>query len=910
VVWFAVLRRGLALGGFRGVGVLGLLGLDGGAVPRGPATAERRPLGPLVLPAFALLLLVLPYLPVLADVFPALQVLAGPARYVVWLVVGSQLLWVIWQRRLVNVDWLRRFSLPQLAVGAGAATALITGAVAIRLMDSPVYPGGDEPHYLVIAQSLWRDGDLKIENNHDRGDYYEYFSQQLDPHYLTRGSDGEIYSIHPVGMPVLITPIYGIGGYPAVLVFFIAMASCAAGVMWYATTRITNAPGAATFAWASVVATAPFLFNSFAVYPEIPAALAVAIAFNGIAVSTSSRVRRWVGVGVACAVLPWLSTKYAPMSAALVAVGLGRILFPGATGAMSAAGAGAADAGAPGAGTPGAPRAGALAALKAQPGNALAVVIPYALSLAAWFYFFYAFWGVPLPQAPYGALVQTSVRYLTFGAPGLLFDQEYGLLPYAPVYILAATGLWHMVRLDAESRRRAVEIIIVFAALVGTVGAFRIWWGGSAAPGRPVTSGLLLLAVPMAVAFREAAAGSAQRAAQHLLLWASIGLAGVVALAQQGLLLANDRDGTSMLLEYLSPRWPAWTVPPSFIYHEAPTAWFHSLLWLALAGVSAWAIRQIRLALPGAASLAALLLTAASLLVAALVMPRLPLLPAWPSIDVRARPRLPLLDEFDTIARPIAIEYTPMDVTPPGAVLTRASVMVEPQSRRPPQPIRVLHNGRFSLPAGTYRIEVEWSGTRPSETLALQIGRTGDPMMTWQVEAEANTVWTTEITIPVDAPFVGLRGTRDLERVIRRIHLVPLSIVNASERLRGPAVIAASQSGPASLFYYDLNAAPEGNGFWVLGARTTRVTIARPSSAAPLTLRVHSGPIANRLQVSTFGSTNTTTLEPDAPVDVEVPVKDDVITLELRTDSAFVPAELDAAATDDRALGVWVEVIK
>ena len=37
---------------------------------------------------------------------------------------------------------------------------------AARLTGTVLYPAGDEPHYLVIAQSLWRDGDLKIENNH------------------------------------------------------------------------------------------------------------------------------------------------------------------------------------------------------------------------------------------------------------------------------------------------------------------------------------------------------------------------------------------------------------------------------------------------------------------------------------------------------------------------------------------------------------------------------------------------------------------------------------------------------------------------------------------------------------------------------------------------------------------------
>ena len=89
-----------------------------------------------------------------------------------------------------------------------------------------------------------------------------------------------------------------------------------------------------------------------------------------------------------------------------------------------------------------------------------AIVALYAISLAAWFAFFYAIWGTPLPMAPYGSLVQTTPLNLRFGAPGLLFDQEYGLLAYAPVYILAATGLYQMWRAGGELRRQAIEITV------------------------------------------------------------------------------------------------------------------------------------------------------------------------------------------------------------------------------------------------------------------------------------------------------------------------------------------------------------------------------------------------------------------------------------------------------------------
>jgi hypothetical protein len=237
--------------------------------------------------------------------------------------------------------------------------------------------------------------------------------------------------------------------------------------------------------------------------------------------------------------------------------------------------------------------------------------------------------------------------------------------------------------------------------------------------------------------------------------------------------------------------------------------------------------------------------------------------------------------------------------------------MVLPQVRKQPQPIRVLHNGRFSLPAGRYRIEIDWNGSRQGEVIGLQIGRTGDPLTSWTVDAQPGQRWSAEFITPVDAPFVGLRGSAEIERAIERIRLVPLAVTNAGERLRGPAVIAASQSGPAALFYYDLNASPERAGFWVLGARQARVTISRSGAAGPLVLRVHSGPVPNRLHITTFGWRKSVDLEPEAPAEIEVPLADGhLITLEFASDVAFVPRELDAASTDTRPLGVWVEVVR
>lgn len=886
VVRFAMLPPWQALLGFVCLAALVLVGIDHLNAPRGTSTTRRPRLGELVLPLMALAVLVVPFFPVVPDHWPVFQALAGPLGAVVWLSVAGLQLWTLWQSRLFAQPWLERLTLARITVVIWITTAVLAALAAARLTGTPIFPSGDEPHYLVIAQSLWRDGDLKIENNHTRGDYREYFHRDLEPHYLTRGADSEIYSIHPVGLPAMMAPVYGLGGYQAVVLVLILMGATAAAIAWWWTMAVVNTAGAATFAWAAIAGSAPFLFNTFTVYPEIAAALAVMIALvTTVRTSlTKAGIARWLAVGVACAALPWLSTKYAPMSAALVLVALGRLMG----------------------------KSGPAPLLRNA--RAWAVVGPYGASLAAWFAFFYAIWGIPLPMAPYGALVQTSPLNLVFGAPGLFFDQEYGLLAFAPVYVLAATGLYQMWRAGGESRRQAVEIVLVFGALLATVGAFRIWWGGTSAPARPLASGLLLLAVPIATAFLAAPVGSARRAAQHLLLWISVGIAITLALAQDGFLINNGRDGTSSLLEYWSPRWELWTLAPTFILHEAAIAWVHSLWWLAVAGGAGWLLSRSGTTKPGAAALVAVTTLSGALLMISATLPFLPAGGPMPLVDLGARSRLSTLDGFDARVRPAAIIYDPLRKVDAAAVLPEVRLGVKPQQRVDSQPIRVIHNGRFSLPAGAYGIAVTFGDQVSAQPtpLSLQVGRVGPPLQTWMLQPKAGETWHASMWLALDAGFVGFRGPLEMERAITSITLTPTSVVDVGARPRLGEVLSAASYQNVMFYFHNEQMYPEPNGFWTVGNRSAEVTVAvAPDRTTPVVLRIHGGAQANNATITTFGWRRQLALVPGDAAEVELPVvAGGVIPLTISTDNGFAPRQIDPASKDPRFLGIWVEVLE
>ncbi len=838
--------------------ILGVVGVVAARARRDPDVA---------LPLCALGVLALPYLPWLPDRLPILAVAAGPARDLLWLVV----FWLVVVSLIQNRDLsaLRfRLGASSLPLVIFVTSAIVFGTVAWRLTDTPLYPGGDEPHYLVITQSLLRDGDLKIENNHQREDYRAYFKRSLKPDFLTRGVDGEIYSIHPVGLPILAVPAFALGGYHGTVAMLVVMAAFAAVLLWQLARATTGSASAATFAWASAALTTPFLFNSFSVYPEIPAALAVMLA---IAWRPESAVSRVMFVrGVAIAALPWLSTKYAPMAAAVTIVALVRAQW----------------------------NVRAMATL----------LSPIAVSFAGWFAFFFWIWGTVSPSAPYGSQEPMTLGYLAHGGPGLLFDQEYGVMVCAPILAVAIAGLAQMLRSGGVRARRALEVMFIFGALLTTVGAFHVWWGGSASPGRPVASGVLLLGVPIASFFASADRRPSARAVCHVLLAVSLAIACALAVVQDGALLHNDRDGRSAFLEWASPFWPLWSTFPSFIAGPVAAAIGRTLAWLALGAGVAWLIAVRRPRGFGAAALTTLVLGSSG----AVVLASLAASPFEPAPETRAR--VTLLDRFDLGRRPMALLYDPLSRISGADALSRVMLVARPGLRTAPQPIDLLWNARFALPAGEYVVRLRRSDTasRVDTSLALQIGRAGGPVERWGVTGPT---WEHRFVLPIDAVLVGFVATPDLVKTDGELRITPVRVVDEGKRVARPPIISAARYGAVTAFFHDDVGAAEPHGFWTRGHLNAQVTYVKSAdSAATILVGVRCGPVANHVTLATPGWEERLAIEAGAERTVAIPtiVEPDlgvrIAAVDITVQDGFVPAEVDRASTDRRFLGCWIDM--
>ena len=202
------------------------------------------------------------------------------------------------------VVFLLVFVVGQFAVGLRATrTASITG---------------DEPFYLLTTQSLLSDGELDLRDEYrDRSEMERFWDgtvplwKQMEP-----TPDGRLLSPHDPGLSILIAPAYAIGGGEGAQRFLVFVWAAAMAIAAVAAARLGAPPAAAGLGAIGVGAGLPGSVYASEVYPEGPAALAIAVL---LLLLTSERARPVAFVATTVG-LAWLGVKYVPFGILLTAV--------------------------------------------------------------------------------------------------------------------------------------------------------------------------------------------------------------------------------------------------------------------------------------------------------------------------------------------------------------------------------------------------------------------------------------------------------------------------------------------------------------------------------------------------------------------------------------------------------------
>ncbi len=831
----------------------GLLWLVGGAfaVAAGVIVlaGKRRLPTARIAPLMLLWLWAIPYLPWLPDQAPLLLVFAGPVRWVVAAVAAAGALGVDRGVRALLADERR---LPGRKTIFAVSLALY---VALGLQSAvQLGPGGDEPHYLIISQSLLADGDLKIENNHQARQYASFFKGDLRPDYLTRGADGEIYSVHAPGLPVLLLPVYAVAGYLGCVVF-ICLIGALAALAIFDLSEALGGRRAALLTWVAACLTIPFVPHSWLIFPEVVGALLVAWAALWIwRDADRPSVAAWGWRGAALAVLPWLHTKFAiflGVFATVIVLRMWRRRFAAA----------------------------------------VAFSVPIFISLAAWFGFFYVIYGTLSPTAAYGQYRAYNIypANIPRGLLGLMFDQKFGLLFYTPVYLFAIAGAWKMLR------RRDLwwlggSLLVATALFVGQTTELYMWWGGNSAPAR-----FLVPIVPCLAPMIALAIADSRRTWSRALFGAWLALSLAVAAAGVGwpdrFLIFSVPHGRARLLQVLEAGSPLALSYPTFTELDWRTPLLALVPWLAAAGVGLAAIvvlaRWTRRSLLWLGTAGAV----ASLVAAGFLAPT----PPAAREATAMRGALAVMARYEP-ARLRALDYVTMRRADPQQVLAR-SLLVSP-----------LPAGPWALPPGRYEARVWFTGARggnatvvvsaPAAEFARASGPVRNPM-------------TVQFDLPVAIRQVGVTVDDAAAAAdVARVELAPLSIVPASERSDLPvrSMESVEDRPGAYILYMDDNAYPEGGVFWTRGTEPASVRVV-PAGASQLILTLFAGPRDTALDLTVGDERRTVTVPAGAVIDEAFAISDPApVPVTVRAQGAFRPSEVDASSGDTRLLGGQVRI--
>ncbi|MDP1570836.1 MAG: hypothetical protein Q8L86_12635 [Vicinamibacterales bacterium] len=815
-------------------------------------------------PLLLTLLLWLPWLPL--PVPAAFLIWLGPVTGLVWLAALVGLVVTRWPQTVTRLAALGAHPRAVPTATLLAALVYVTAAIAV----APRVPTGDEPHYLVITQSLLRDGDLRIEDNHQRGDYLEYFGGgQLRPDYLRRGVDGEIYSVHPPGVSALVLPAFALAGYGGVVVWLALLMALGGMAVWHAATLVTGDRGAGWFAWASVMLTVPIAFHAFTVYPDGPGAAIVAGAVLTL-VRLEVRGATAVGrgelalVGAGLAALPWLHTRFA------IAAGvLGLVILL---------------------------RQWRLSDRVARAAAFLAVPV---IAAAGWFAYFWVIYGTPNPAAPYGGYTQSSLAYALTGIPGLLFDQQFGLLLAAPVYAVAIAGIAPLVR---RRTRLALELALVVGPYLLAVGSYAMWWGGYSAPARFAVAVLPVFGVPAAMAW-HAWRGRPARTLFAVLLALSLLLVCVLSAVDRGVFLYEGRTGYAAWLDWLNRTVNMPLALPAIHRGPAATAVLVVAVWAGVVLAAVWGLARLAAAraLPRGAwwASAGAALGGAVMLASTMAW----MLEEAPAVN-RATSQMAFLERWDPVRLEVGVRYGPLgwldaDDLPPYLTL---ATTVRHRAGDTDTPLLLIPY----VPAGEYDVLVR-SRVGLAGTLTVAMGRSEHRLDEWRLDGRPAPETGIRLTLPVKVHSLIVRGDATAVAAIDEVVLRPRAIQGG--RLRGEYASRGIRSGSARVFFLDDQAFPEEGGFWTQGRVWTRVVIAPDGPVRPV-VRLHGGEVATPVELRIGTWVWRGQIGPRGTEDVSLPsvTPGEAVRLSLLAEEGFLPTAFDPDSTDDRHLGVWVEV--
>lgn len=333
---------------------------------------------------------------------------------------------------------------------------------------------GDEPHYLLIADSLYRDHDLRVENNYliETPVQRACKANLSDPVDMQRHLRNG-YSMHNPGLPLLLVIPYSIAGVTGAKIFMTLLAGFWPFLLYKAAFQILESKPWSILIALTLALGLPYLPASNQIYVDLLGGmiiLYVAERVVGILRGHYERVSspaRHLWMGLLLGFLPWLHTR---LSAPAILLLLGYVYAHSA----------------------GMRR---LADRHRWPLLTLAIVAGSGLLLAAYnqFTFGNALFG------PYYGYLSSDLRKIVLTFVGLHWDMAHGIFMQQPLLLL---GLFGIVPLVKDNWQSALLLALLSLSVLVPNSTISLWYGAASFFGRYHWAILSLWTFPLACAVK------------------------------------------------------------------------------------------------------------------------------------------------------------------------------------------------------------------------------------------------------------------------------------------------------------------------------------------------------------------------------------------------------------------------
>jgi len=372
-----------------------------------------------------------------------------------------------------------------IASGRVSKKAVFMAALAVSLTagayNTFVYPPtGDEPHYLIMSQSLVTDFDMNLENDYvSEKTYRKFYPAELEYKNIHNfpGREGRgIYSIHNPGLSFLIALPYMAGGRygaQAVIAIFAALLSL---LIFRASVKAGADERVSAAAALTASAVIPFSAGASLILTEIPSACAIvycAFLISDILAGRETGKMENLAFFSCLGLLVWLHPKLFIFSSLFWAAWMW----------------------------------GTIAKNKFRATDAAVYHLPLLALAALYIFYYYAIFGFFAPTGMKGIYVSSSFFFdynplhMIKAFFAIMFDRDYGLIFYSPVFIISIAGVISLIAKKQHVKLMPFYLTLPYFSL------FLVWndWTGSMAPARQMIPAACVWAVYAAVFISDAA---------------------------------------------------------------------------------------------------------------------------------------------------------------------------------------------------------------------------------------------------------------------------------------------------------------------------------------------------------------------------------------------------------------------